>query len=94
MRIALRIGQHDTTWCLDRVYHMGDLISEGCVNKGPSNANEGSSSFTKSVFDALMAQALSDLMRKKSVHCNLPPKGKHGAQVSSEPKSITASHSE
>ena len=48
------------------------------------------------IFDALKVQALSDLMRKRSVHCNPPPKGKRRARGdsgkgSSEPKSITAS---
>ena len=53
---------------LDRVYCMADSIGEG------------SSSSTRSVFDALKVQALSDLMCKRSVHCNPPPKGKHGAR--------------
>ena len=47
------------------------------------------------IFDALKVQALSDLTRKRSVHCNLPPKGKRRTRgdsdkESSEPKSITA----
>ena len=80
--------------CLDRVYRMADSISEGSssVNKGPSSLNEESSSSMRFVFDALKAQALSDLMRKRSVHCNPPPKGKRRVcgEGSSEPKSITA----
>ena len=45
----------------------------------------------RSVFDALKVQALSDLMQKTRVHCNLPPKGKRRArgEGSSQPKSIT-----
>ena len=77
--------------CLDRVYRMADSISEGSssVNEGPSSLNSSSMRF---VFDALKAQALSDLTRKRSVHCNPPPKGKRRAcgEGSSEPKSITA----
>ena len=46
------------------------------VNEGPSSVIEGSSSSTRSVFDAMKAQTLSDLTWKRSVHCNLPPKGK------------------
>ena len=63
------------------------------IDKGPSSVNEGSSSSTRSVFDALKAPALSDLTRKRSVHCNPPPKGKRRArgEGSSEPKSITVS---
>ena len=47
----------------------------------------------RSVFDALKAPTFSDLTWKRSVHCNLPPKGKHRArgEGSNEPKSITAS---
>ena len=50
-----------------------------------SSVNEGSSSSTRSVFDALK--------RKMSVHCNPLPKGKRRAcgEGSSEPKTITAS---
>ena len=46
-------------------------------NEGPSSVDEGSSSSTRSVFDALKAPALSDLTRKleRSVHCNPLPKG-------------------
>ena len=53
---------------LDCVYRMADSIGKG------------SSSSTRSVFDALKAQALSDLTRKRSAHCNPPPKGKRGAR--------------
>ena len=35
----------------------------------------------RSVFDALKVQALSDLTRKRRVHCNPPPKGKRRAVV-------------
>ena len=74
------------TWT--RVYRMADSIGEGS-----SSINKGSSSSTRSVFDSLKAQALSDLTRKRSVHCNPPPNGKHRArgEGSSEPKTITAS---
>ena len=48
--------------------------------KGSSSVNEGLSSSTRSVFDALKAPALSDLTRKRSVHCNPPPKGKRRAR--------------
>ena len=72
-----------------------DSMGEGSssVNEGPLSVNEGLSSSTRSVFDALKAPALSDLTRKRSVHCNPPPKGKRRArgEGSSEPKSITAS---
>ena len=46
---------------LDCVYRMADSIAKGSlsVNKGPSSINEGLSSSTRSVFDALKAQALS-----------------------------------
>ena len=47
------------------------------IGEESSSVNEGSSSFTRSVFDALKAPTLSDLTWKRSVHCNLPPKGKH-----------------
>ena len=55
---------------------MADSIGERSsrVNEGPSRVNEGLSSFMRSVFDALNAPALSDLTRKRSVHCNSPPK--------------------
>ena len=45
------------------------------------------------IFDALKVQAMSDLTRKRSVHCNPPPKGKRRARGDSGkgPKSITAS---
>ena len=80
---------------MDRVYCMNDLIGEGSssVNKGPLSVNEGSSSSMRFVIDALKAPALSDLTRKKSVHCNLLRKGKRRVrgEGSSEPKSITAS---
>ena len=65
--------------------HVADLIGEqsSTVNKVPSSVNErpssvieGSSSSTRFVFDALKAPTLSDLTWKRSVHCNLPPKGK------------------
>ena len=62
--------------------------------------SEGSSSVTVdanerssiSMFDALKAPVLSDLTRKRRVHCNPPPKGKHRArgEGSSEPKNVTA----
>ena len=54
--------------------------------------NAGSSSFTRSVFDALKAPALRDLTWKRSVHCNLQPKGKHRARGkgSSGPKNFIA----
>ena len=73
---------------MDREYRMADSIGEGS-----SSVNEGLSSSTRSVFDVLKAQALSDLTRKRSVHCNPPPNGKHRARGEglSEPKSITAS---
>ena len=63
------------------------------VNEGLSSVNEGSSSSKGFVFDALKIPALSDLTRKRSVHCNPPPKGKRRAhgEGSSEPKSTTAS---
>ena len=53
------------------------------------DANERSSI---SIFDALKAPTLSDLTRKRRVHCNPPPKGKCRArgEGSSEPKNITA----
>ena len=74
---------------------MADSIGEGLssVNKGPLSVNEGSSYSTRSVIDALKAPALSDLTRKRSVHCNPLPKGKCRVRGkgSSEPKSITAS---
>ena len=56
---------------------MADSICEGSsiVNEGPSSINEGSSGSTRSVFESLKALALSDLTRKRSVHCNPPPKG-------------------
>ena len=57
----------EPAWYLDRVYHMADLIG-----KRPSGVNEGSSSSTRSVFDAPKAPALSDLTQKRSVHCNPP----------------------
>ena len=46
---------------------------------------------TTSILDALKAPALSDLTRKRKVHCN-PPKGKRRAhgEGSSEPKNVTA----
>ena len=65
-------------------------------NEGPlsvsEGVNEGLSSSTKSLFDALRAPPLSHLTRKRSVHCNPPPKGKRRArgEGASEPKSITA----
>ena len=70
------------------MYRMADSIGEVS-----SSVNEGLSSSTRSVLDALNAQALSDLTWKRSVHCNPPPNGKHRArgEGSSEPKSITAS---
>ena len=45
-----------------------------------------------SIFDALKAPALSDLTRKRRVHCNPPPKGKRRArdEGSSEPKNVIA----
>ena len=74
---------------------MADSIGKGSlsVSKGSSSINKVWSSSTRSVFDALKAQALSDLTQKRSVHCNPPPKGKHRArgEGSSEQKSITAS---
>ena len=72
---AFNWNQHGTY--LDRVYHMADSIGKGIV---VSSVNEGSSSSTRSVFDALKAPALSDLMRKRSVHCNPLPKGKRRAR--------------
>ena len=51
------------TVCIYRLANSSD--------EGPSSVNEGSSSSTRSVFDALKAPALSDLTRKRSVHCNL-----------------------
>ena len=62
------------------------------VSEEPSGVNEGLSSSTKSLFDALRAPPLSHLTRKRSVHCNPPPKGKRRArgEGASEPKSITA----
>ena len=80
--------EFEPAWHLDRVYRMADSIGEGS-----SSINVGSSSSTRSVFDALKAPALSDLTRKRSVHCNPPPKGKRRAcgEGSSEPKSITVS---
>ena len=73
---------------LDHVQRMAYSIGERS-----SSVNKGSSSFTRSMFDALKAPALSDLTRKRSVHCNPPPKGKRRArgEGSNEPKSITAS---
>ena len=68
MRIA-----HAHLRFLDRVYRLADSIGEGS-----SSVNEGSSSSTRYVFDALMAQALSDLTRKRSVHCNPLPKASKG----------------
>ena len=50
------------------------------IGEESSSVNEGSSSFTRSVFDALKAPTLSDLTWKRSVHCNLPPKGKRRAR--------------
>ena len=47
------------------------------VHEEPSNV--GLPSSTKTLFDALRAPALSDLTRKRSVHCNPLPKGKHRA---------------
>ena len=63
------------------------------AREGSSSVSEESSTSTRSVFDALKASALSDLTRKRSVHCNPPPKGKRRArgEGSSEPKNITAS---
>ena len=83
MRIELEPARY-----LDRVYRMADSIGEGSLS-----VNEGSSNSTGSVFDALKAPALSDLTRKRSVHCNPSPKGTRRArgEGSSEPKSITAS---
>ena len=62
------------------------------VSEEPSGVNEGLSSSTKSLFDALRAPPLSHLTRKRSVHCNPPPKDKRRArgEGASEPKSITA----
>ena len=62
--------------------------------------SEGSSSVAVdanerlSIFDALKAPALSDLTRKRRVHCNPPPKGKRRArgEGSSEPMNVTATH--
>ena len=64
----------EPAWYLDRVYRMADSISEewSSVNEGPLSVNEGLSSSTRSVFDALKAPALSDLTRKRSVHCDPP----------------------
>ena len=44
-----------------------------------------------SIFDALKAPSLSDLTRKRRVHCNAPPKGKRRVcgEGSSEPKNVT-----
>ena len=73
-------NQHGTwTMC---IYHMADSIGEGSssINEGPLSVNEGSSSSTRSAFDALKAPALSDLTRKRSVHCNPLPKGKRRAR--------------
>ena len=52
-------------------------------------STKNQSSSTRSVFDALKAPPLSDLTRKRSVHCNPPPK--YRGEGSSEPKSISAS---
>ena len=77
------------------MYCIADSIGEGLLsaNKGPLSVNEGSSSSTRSVIDALKAPALSDLTRKRSVQCNPLPKGKRRVRGkgSSEPKSITVS---
>ena len=61
---------------------MADSICEGSssVNEGPLSINEGSSGSTRSVFESLKAPALSDLMQKRIVHCNLLPKGKRMAR--------------
>ena len=56
----------------------------------PSGVNEGLSSSTKSLFDALRAPPLSHLTQKRSVHCNPPPKRRARGEGASEPKSITA----
>ena len=74
--------EFEPAWYLDRVYHMADSNGEGLssVNEGPSSLNEGFSSSMRSVFDALKAPALSDLTRKRSAHCNSPPKGKRRAR--------------
>ena len=68
---------------------MAHSIGEGSssVKEGLSSVNEGSPSFTRSVFDAVKAPALSDLTRKRSVHCKRRTRG----EGSSEPNSITAS---
>ena len=72
----------------------GDEVSEGTssVNVGTSNVDDALSSSTRSVFEALRAPPLTELTRKRSVHCNPPPKGKRRARGEgfSEPKSITA----
>ena len=89
-RVADSIGEESSS-----VNEVPSRVNEvpSSVNEGPSSVIEGSSSSTRSVFDALKAPTLSDLTWKRSVHCNLPPKGKHRAlgERSSEPKSITAS---
>ena len=60
--------------------------------EGLLSVSEGLPTSTKSLIDALRVPALSDLTRKRAIHCNPPPKGKRRArgEGSSEPKSITA----
>ena len=71
----------------------GPLTSEEEPSTSTSSVNEGLSSSLRSVFDALRAPTLSELTRKRSIHCNPPPKGKRRArgEGSSEPKRITPS---
>ena len=75
-------------------YRMADSIEQHGERSSSDtvDANKGSSSSTISLFDALKAPALSDLTRKRRVHCNPLPKGKRRVcgEGSSEPKNVSA----
>jgi len=89
MRICLNIMEEGSSHGSDSG---GVSTTSHSVHEEPSNVDKGLPSSTKTLLDALRAPALSDLTRKRSVHCIPPPKGKGRArgEGSSEPKSITA----
>ena len=77
----------------DRVHNnrMADTLEHYAKPQGEEQPGEGH--VATSILYALKAPALSDLTRKRKVHCNPPPKGKRGArgEGSSERHCHTAS---